>query len=608
MADTPIRDLALLSDRHSAALVDRAGSVLWWCPPRFDAPSVFAGLLDDTAGHFTLRPDGLREVQRRYLDDTLVLHTTMTTATGTLELTDALALAPGGRGHDVGADSPHVLLRRAGCTDGHVDLQVTFAPRFEYGLSTPVLLADDDGLVARSGASQLRLSTDMALDLDGATAHGRVQLQPGDERTFAVAHASSWQPAPDPWAAEQVVDRLEDTTAAWRSWQAQHDRYDGPYRDLVQFSGRVLHALTYQPTGAVIAAPTTSLPEVVGGERNWDYRYSWVRDASLALDALWVAACPDEAHAFVHYLTTAASSTLQTGQLQIVFGIGGERDLSERELDHLTGWRDSRPVRVGNDAWRQRQLDVYGELLDAVVRLDEPIGDLHPPERRLLATLVDAAADRWDEPDRGLWELRGPARHHVHSKLMCWVALDRGISLADRLDAADRVTGWIDTRDRIRQTILDRGYDHDRGTFTATLDGSDLDAAVLTIPATGMLDPDDPRMLSTIDTIERELADDRGLIYRYRRHDHLGGDEGTFLLCTFWLARALAMAGRPDRARHVFERAITPRNDLDLLAEEVDPHDGALLGNFPQAFSHIGLIDAAWQIAHAETTQHDGQS
>jgi GH15 family glucan-1,4-alpha-glucosidase len=369
----------------------------------------------------------------------------------------------------------------------------------------------------------------------------------------------------------------------------------------------VLQALTFYPTGAIVAAPTTSLPEAPGGSRNWDYRYCWVRDASLTMDALWVAACPQEAARFFAYLSTAAASSLVRGAgLQIMFGVRGERDLSERVLPHLAGWRGSAPVRVGNGAWTQRQLDVYGELLAAVDRLRDEIGELDPATRAFLVAVADTAARRWTEKDQGIWEIRGAEQDFLYSKVMCWVALDRAIALADNLGAQDHVHGWQQTRDEIHAAVLREGWSDRAGAFTQYFGSDDLDASNLMMPIVGFLPATDPRVLATIDAIEAHLTDERGLVYRYDNHggvDGLEGNEGTFVLCTFWLAQALALADRPERARQVFERVIAYLNDVDLLAEEVDPVTGELLGNFPQAFSHIGLINAAWAISEAERRQ-----
>ena len=600
MSDQPIGEHALLSDSHSAALADRHGSIEWLCLPRFDSPSVFGRILDADAGHFSVHPVGDAEVSRRYLDGTLVLVTTFRTAEGVVELTDALAMGEGPHGHDLGAGAPHVLLRRARCLEGTVDVALEFAPRFEYGLTRPLIETVPGGVSARGGATRLVLATSVELVVEDSVVRGSSTLAAGESIEVALQYSSSWSHPPAPWTPDRIVSRLEDTVGAWRTWHDEHQRYEGPYAELVDHSGRVLQGLTYQPSGAIVAAPTTSLPELVGGGRNWDYRYAWVRDASLTMDALWVAACPDEASNFLNYLTTVASSTHESGDLQIMFGIEGQRDLTERTLDHLAGWRSSRPVRVGNGAWDQIQLDVYGELLAAVHRLSEQIGELGTAERRFLIGLAEAAARRWQDTDQGIWEIRGEPQHHLYSKLMCWVALECAIDLAPGLAAEDRIEGWRSTADEIRAAILSDGWNEEVGAFTQAFGSEELDAAVLVLPMVGFLPGDDPRILATIEAIEAGLSDERGLVYRYRRDDGLEGEEGTFLLCTFWLAEAWARAGRVEHAREVFERAVSFCNDVDLLAEEVDPASGELLGNFPQAFSHIGLINAAWAIDQAE--------
>jgi alpha,alpha-trehalase len=601
MDSLPISDYALLSDCRSAALVSRDGSVDWLCCPRFDGPAIFGRLLDEGAGHFSIRPVGEYRASRRYVDQTMVLETTFTSAGGTGVLTDALAVGRNERGHDLGAGSPGMLLRRLSCTGGEIEAEVSYAPRPEYGLIHPILVPVSGGLAARGGADRLLLSTPIAFTVNGATATARIRLAAGQAALFALGHGQMAGPQLAPWTAGEITARLESTLEGWRSWSAIHQTYEGPWRELVHHSGRVLQALTFEPTGAIVAAPTTSLPESVGGERNWDYRYTWVRDASLAMEALWVAACPDEANKFFAFLADAAASQLQCGaDLQIMFGIGGERDLSERELLHLAGWRGSRPVRVGNGAWSQRQLDVYGELLGAAQRLVDQLGELDPVTRRFLAAAADTAADRWREKDQGIWEIRGEPRDFLYSKLMCWVALDRAIALADHLGAEDRVTDWAAARDEIRTAILEHGWNEQAQAFTQAFGSGDLDASNLMLAITGFLPGDDPRMKATIHTIADRLTDERGLVYRYRSQDGLAGEEGTFLLCTFWLAQAQALAGEVEAATATFERAIAAINDVGLLAEEVDPRSGEMIGNFPQAFSHIGLINAAWAISQAQ--------
>jgi GH15 family glucan-1,4-alpha-glucosidase len=601
VSSLPIGDYALLSNCRSAALVSRAGSVDWLCFPRFDGPSVFGRLLDERAGHWSIRPVDDAQIARRYVDDTMVLETTFRTSSGTVTLVDALAVGRNERGHELGAEAPSVLLRRLTGVDGEVDMELEYVPRPEYGLISPLLQPVEGGILARGGADVLALSSPVHVGIDDLVGRCRVTVRTGEVLHFALQHRTSSEESPECWPADVIEGRLQDTATAWQTWSDLHQNYSGPWRNLVHHSGRVLYALTYYPTGAICAAATTSLPETPGGTRNWDYRYAWVRDASFTLQALWVAACPDEADKFFDFMAGAAASQLRRGvDLQIMFGIGGEHDLTERELPHLTGWRNSAPVRVGNDAWNQRQLDVYGELLDAAHRLPEQLDRLGPETRGFLADLADTAASRWQEHDQGIWEVRGEPRDFLYSKLMCWVALDRAIAMADRLGANDRIDGWTKTRDEIADAICTKGWNEEVGAFTQSFGSDELDASNLMMPIVGFLPADDPRIVATISATAEQLTDDRGLVYRYRSHDGLEGEEGTFLLCTFWLAQAQAMSGRVVEGRATFERAAAFANDVGLLAEEVDSHSGELLGNFPQAFSHIGLINAAWAIDQAE--------
>jgi GH15 family glucan-1,4-alpha-glucosidase len=603
VSSTPIADHALLSDCHSAALVSREGSVEWLCFPRFDSPSVFARLLDDEAGHWSIRPVGEFQATRRYHEKTMVLETTFTTSSGSVTLVDALAMGANERGHDLGGGAPGLLLRQLEGVTGRVELEMEYVPVTEYGLIRPLLMPVEGGIAGRGGADLTVLSTPIDVTLSVEAASGHVGVSTGERVAFGLDYGQLGHESPRAWSQDELFQRLADTISGWRSWSALHQTYDGPWHELVHNSGRVLQALTYYPTGSIVAAPTTSLPEAAGGNRNWDYRFSWVRDASLTMDALWVAACPDEAEKFFAYLSTAAATSLGRGaDLQIMFGVGGERDLSERELSHLAGWRNSAPVRVGNGAWTQRQIDVYGELLAAVYRLRDQLGELHPSTREFLVAVANTAARRWTEKDQGIWEIRGPEQDFLYSKVMCWVALDRAIALADKLGAQDQVASWKRTMDEIHETVITNGWSDKTGAFTQYFGSDDLDASNLMMPIVGFLPAADPRMLATIDATAERLTDERGLVYRYDTHggvDGLEGTEGTFVFCTFHLAQALAMADQPQRAREVFERAIAHVNDVGLLAEEVDDR-GELLGNFPQAFSHIGLVNAAWAIAEAE--------
>jgi alpha,alpha-trehalase len=604
MSRTLIGAHALLSDRHSSALIDTGGSVEWLGFPRFDSPSVFGRLLDNDAGHWQIAPVGDSQNSRRYVHRTLVLATSFVAASGTMTLTDALAMGPDNGGHRLGTGVPHLLVRRVECTSGEIEIDVDYRPRPEYGLVVPLLSPIDGGVTARGGAEWLVLSTPVPLNLEAGAARARLRMRAGDALYFGL-HRSTLEETPaHVWTQDELAVQLQNTVDAWQSWSDLHQSYNGPWADLVHHSGRVLQGLSFQPSGAIVAAATTSLPEAVGGERNWDYRYSWVRDASFTMEALWIAACPDEAANFFAFMTTAAASSIGPGHgLQIMFGVGGEHDLTERTLPHLSGWKNSKPVRVGNGAWNQRQIDVYGELLGAAHRLADQLGTIDEDARRFLVACADMAAAHWVEKDQGIWEVRGDAQHFLYSKLMCWVALDRAVALADLLHADDKVDTWIGTRDEIWATITRDGWSEQAHAFTQHFGSTELDASNLMMPIVGFLPADDPRVLTTIAAIEERLTDERGLVYRYRTDngiDGLAGEEGTFLLCTFWLAQALAMSGQLERARAVFERAITAVNDVGLLAEEIDPTTGEMLGNFPQAFSHVGLVNAAWAIYEAE--------
>src|ERR671938_230150 len=410
----PIGEYGLLADCNSAALVGRHGSIDWLCLPRYDSDAIFARILDPDGGHWSIRPAAEFTVERRYVPGSLVVETTFTTAGGAVRVRDAMAFAPGQRGHDLGFDAPHDL-------SGSVELVMELVPRPEYGLVRPLIRVVHGGARTFGGPNRIEVAAAVPLELRDAGLHALFAVRDDQRLGFAIAWAApERRDAPAPTPPDAVAARVDDVVAAWRSWEAEHDVYAGPHRDLVRHSARVLKGLTYRPTGAIVAAPTTSLPETVGGERNWDYRFSWIRDSSLTLEALYIGACTDEAEEFVSFMTSAAGGG---ASLQIMYGIGGEHDLSERVLGHLRGWRDSAPVRVGNGAWDQVQLDVYGELLNALYLYKDQLGELHPEIQGFVAELADTAARRWRETDSGIWEMRGEPRHHLSSKVLCWVAL-----------------------------------------------------------------------------------------------------------------------------------------------------------------------------------------
>jgi GH15 family glucan-1,4-alpha-glucosidase len=571
--------------------VTLAGDVVWWPGSRFDGPSVFTRLLDPDAGHFSIRPSASCVSRRAYLDGTLALQTDHDTGAGILRVTDALAFAPGARGHEIGHASPDALVRVAEAVDGEVEVEVELVPRPEYGLAVPRLERERGQIVSVGGPARLFLADGGTLEPDGGSARARFTLRARERRGFVLQRRRGVDAdTPAPLDAEAA---LADTIAAWRSWAEMHDTFEGPYRDAVLHSTRVIQGLTYQPTGAVIAAASCSLPEVPGGDRNWDYRYAWLRDSSLIAEALLVSTCADEARRYFHWMSHAAVSCRESEHVQIVFGPAGERLLSERELDHLAGFGGSTPVRIGNDAWRQRQRDVLGEVLDVALALGDDL-ELDDFTAAFLCQLVDRAAEKWREPDAGIWERRDDERRHTLSAAMCWVALDRGVQLADALGEHADPERWARVRDEVREAVLEEAWCPARGAFVGTMGGDDIDASVLLLSRIGLVDAHDERMRSTVAVIDAVL----GAGGLHRRSEERP-EEGAFLPATFWLAAWHARAGEVDAARAAFERAAACANDVGLLAEMADPRTGEPLGNTPQALSHVGLIFAANAIARA---------
>jgi GH15 family glucan-1,4-alpha-glucosidase len=588
-----ISDYGFLSDCRSGALVGRDGSIDWWCPDRFDAPSVFGRLLDPAAGHWRLAPLGPGRVERAYRPDTLVLRTVHHTPSGSVAVTDALAAEPGARGHELGMNSPAVLLRVVEGLTGRVRMGLDFAPRPEYGLLTPYLHEQDDGRVlAAAGPVALHLrGTGRRLRVDGDRVTDTFEVAAGQTVGFDLAYAQVYGGPP---ARLDPLHALAETVRAWEGFRETH-RYDGHYPDQVRRSAVVLTGLTYARSGAVAAALTTSLPERLGGDRNYDYRYSWLRDFAMTLRALWVAACPDEANRLFSW---AARSIGRIGAapVPVLFGLEGERDLSEHDCDHLRGYAGSRPVRIGNDAWRQRQLDVPGEVISAVWRLHDYLGTTFDVElREMVVGLAEQVAATWRQPDRGMWETRDTERHYLSSKVLCWVALDRAVALAPRLGERADPRRWAAVRDEIRATVLREGWNDRIGAYTGAFGSAELDASALFLPVVAFLPATDPRMRSTIDVVERELGTDTGLVRRWNT------DPAGFVLCSFWLVECLVLAGEERRARALFDRVLGHANDLGLFAEQVDLRTGAQLGNTPQALSHIGLINAAWRLTEPST-------
>jgi len=591
MTRVPIEDYAIIGDTRSIALVSRSGSIDWLCWPRFDSRSVFARLLDlDRGGHFSIAPDAPFRVTRRY--DGNILITTFTTDSGVAQLTD---LMPVMREEEKRTRlTPfRQLFRRIECVDGSVPIAVEYVPRPNYARNHARLEKRDGSIFCVDGPTVFHLHTDAALTIERNTAHARFTLARGERRNFALAF-DSHSPAVYP----EFADGIEETKTFWNDWIAKL-RYDGPYRDHVERSVFALKLMTYAPSGAIVAAPTTSLPEHLGGIRNWDYRYCWLRDAAFTVAAMNDLGYNIESGAFVDWLLYATQLTHPN--LQILYDVFGESRLPERHLDHLAGYDGSKPVRIGNDARNQFQLDIYAEVLGAAEEHfnDFPDRPMMRDARKMLRRVADIVAKRWREPDSGIWEKRSGRRQHVHGKVMAWAALD----CAQRLFGENDV--WSRECDAIKREVLARGFNAQLNSFVSEYDGSELDASLLYVTRVGFVEPDDPRMLGTIDAIRKQLGRDE-LIYRYdttSTEDGLPPGEGAFLPCSFWLVEALALAGREDEARDVFEKLIGRANDVGLLSEEIDVESGAFLGNFPQALTHIGLVNAAICLSEAGRTR-----
>jgi len=587
----PIEDYALIGDTQTAALVGRDGSIDWLCLPRFDSPACFAALLGDPShGRWLLAPAGeVLRVERRYRQGTLVLETDFHTADGVVQVVDSMPIRH---------EAPDVV-RVVRCLRGRVAMRMELVLRFDFGHVVPwVQRADDGGLTATAGPDAVHLITARPTHGEDFTTIAEFEVEEGDEVPFVLTWYPSHEPVPGP---VDGLEATEDTTRWWREWSGR-SRFDGAHRNLVQRSLITLKALTYAPTGGIVAAPTTSLPESIGGVRNWDYRYCWVRDATLTLQSLMHAGYTEEARAWRDWLLRAIAGSPE--EMQIMYGPAGERRLTELELDWLPGYEGSRPVRIGNAASNQFQLDVFGELMDALMLGRAGGLGFDAPAWRLQVALMAYLERVWDQPDEGIWEVRGARRHFVHSKVMAWVAFDRAIRIAEQFDQGGPVDRWRELRARVHHEVCERGYDAERRTFTQSYGSRGLDAATLMIPLVGFLPPDDERVIGTVEAVQRELFVD-GFLLRYdtrEADDGLPPGEGAFLPCTFWLADCLVLIGRHDEARALFDRLTGLANDVGLLAEEYDPRLGRLVGNFPQAFTHVGLVNTAMNLDRASAS------
>jgi len=606
----PIADYGFLSDCETTALVAPSGNIEWLCLPRIDSPSVFGAILDRHAGSFRLGPADMSvPTARRYLPGTMVLETSWGTPTGWIIVRDVLLVGPWHHEQELSQthrraptdyDADHVLLRTVRCVNGEVQVALDCEPSFDYGRHHALWSYTDRGYhqgIARSehGSLQLRLTTDLRLGFEGSRATARTLMKEGQQ----IFCALSWSEHEPPYSFADAYERLVWTAHHWQHWLARGDFPDHPWRSFLERSALTLKGLTFGPTGALVAAATTSLPETPAGERNYDYRFSWIRDSTFALWGLYTLGFNWEADDFFCFIADVAEGE---DELQIMYGVGGERNLEERELNHLHGYDGARPVRIGNAAHSQRQHDVWGAVLDSVYihtkstdRLDERIWPI-------LKRQVECALTYWREPDSGMWEVRGEPQHFTSSKLMCWVAADRGARLARlRDDAPELVERWQAAADEMHEDILEHGLD-DRGVFTQYYGSTALDASLLLMPLVGFLPPDDKRVRNTVLAIADELSVD-GLVLRYRHDetdDGFGSEEGTFTICSFWLVSALDEIGEHDRARALCEKVLSFASPLQLYAEELDPHSGRHLGNFPQAFTHLALINAVIHVIRSE--------
>ena len=606
----PIADYGFLSDCETTALIAPTGNVEWLCVPRVDSPSVFGAILDRDAGGFRFGPADLSVPSaRRYLPGTMVLETSWGTRTGWIIVRDVLLIGPwhhnGGelshthRRAPTDYDADHVLLRTVRCVNGEVQMEVDCFPRFDYGRLTPsweyTTHGYHQGVATAKGCEvRLTLTTDLRLGFEGERAIARTLLKEGDVRYCALA----WSEHEPPYSYDDAYKRLVWTAHHWQHWLARGTFPDHPWRHYLERSALTLKGLTYAPTGALVAAATTSLPETPGGERNWDYRYTWIRDSTFALWGLYTLGFEWEANDFFWFIADIAE---RDEELQVMYGVGGERQLDEHTLDNLSGYEGARPVRVGNDAYRQVQHDIWGAVLDSIyihTRNRDGLDDRIWP---IVTRQVEAAFQNWRSPDRGIWEVRGEPQHFTSSKLMCWVAADRGAKLARLREEPAQAKAWQEAADEMHADICAHALD-ERGVFTQYYGTDALDASVLLMPLFGFLPPDDPRMRATVLAIADELTDD-DLVMRYRvkeTDDGLTGEEGTFTICSFWLVSALSTINEPDRARALCERLLSHASALALYAEEIDAHSGRHQGNFPQAFTHLSLINAVINIIRSE--------
>jgi GH15 family glucan-1,4-alpha-glucosidase len=598
----PIAEHGLIGDLQTSALVTVDGTIDWLCLPRFDSPSVFSALLDaERGGHWRMAPTcEVSKTHQFYFPDSAVLVTRFLSEDGVVEVQDFMPVGPAGR------ESSRAVIRRVLAVRGAMELRTEVRPRFSYGRQAAVVESEDEGLVFVGDELRLRLRASVELEAGESQATATFSLDEGDAVAFVMEFDRGSGAGVIPIDVDDALRCFDATVAFWRDWLAQ-GTYRGRWREMVLRSALTLKLLTHRPTGAVLAAPTAALPERIGGERNWDYRYVWSRDAAFSAYALLRLGYREEAHAFVGWLTNRlrdADGSGSSGPLAVLYDLDGNREVPEETLAHLEGYRGSAPVRIGNEAGSQRQLDIYGEVIDSVYLYNKYGAPISAATWDDLSEILEWICENWDQPDEGIWETRGGQHHNTYSRLMCWVAVERMVRMSRQRGLPADLVRWMGVRDAIYRQIMDRGFSQERQAFVQHYGSEALDASLLVMPMVKFISETDPRFLSTLDAIEEDLVSD-SLVYRYARElspDGLDGDEGTFSICSFWYVEALTRAGRLDQARVALEKMFTYANHLGLYAEQIG-HTGEHLGNFPQAFTHLALISAAYNLDRALDAQ-----
>lgn len=599
-----IEDYGIIGNLDTCALTGVDGSIDWCCFPHIESKSVFAAILDDDkGGRFRISPLDDYQSRQNYIENTNVLVTEFTTASDSVgAITDFMPL----KGWDSDDEISHqAIYRKVSATRGSVEFRLEFSPRFDYARAETTLTLGPQGVIATGGGEELFLNAKIPLEVEGGNATARFKINEGDEIWIVLLYGHK-----EPLDRKVCEDLLESTKKFWQEWSHSCERkvcvFDGPWHDQITRSGLILKLLTHQQAGSISAAPTTSLPEVIGGDRNWDYRFNWIRDASFSVQALFNLGHISEAKSHLSWFMSICTGTKDPADINILYSLHGEKEQTEEILGHLSGYLDSRPVRIGNGAAGQKQHDVFGELISAIYDVGRYENGLSEDIWIFLKRIVDHCVDVWVTKDAGIWEVRGDEKHFVYSKLMCWVAVDRGIKVAEMIGVSDDTSKWHRERERIRETIIERGFNTKLNSFVQSYDSDVLDATNLLMPIMEFLPIDDPMVQGTIEKTLSELMTEDGLVYRYNGEDGLSGKEGAFILCSFWLVDVLAMSDRVEEAEKVFLNVLKHISPLGLFSEEIDPVTKNLLGNYPQAFSHIGLINSALYLGRAKGKKQMG--